>query len=74
MQLDYLKTTREVAKMMGCSVRNISKLVEAEKLKPIKILENGSFLFNTKDVEFLFTKKLKRNEFRITDYVRRCFA
>jgi excisionase family DNA binding protein len=57
MQLDYLKTTREVAKMMGCSVRNISKLVEAEKLKPIKILENGSFLFNTKDVEFFINQK-----------------
>ncbi len=59
MQLNYLKTTREVAKMMGCSVRNISKLVEAEKLKPIKILENGSFLFNTKDVEFFIKQKTK---------------
>lgn len=60
MQLDYLKTTREVAKMMGCSVRNISKLVEAEKLKPIKILENGSFLFNTKDVEFFIYQKTEK--------------
>lgn len=60
MQLDYLKTTREVAKMMGCSVRNISKLVEAEKLKPIKILENGSFLFNTKDVEFFINLKTEK--------------
>jgi excisionase family DNA binding protein len=60
MQLDYLKTTREVAKMMGCSVRNISKLVEAEKLKPIKILENGSFLFNTKDVEFFINQKTEK--------------
>jgi hypothetical protein len=60
MQLDYLKTTREVAKMMGCSVRNISKLVEAEKLKPIKILENGSFLFNLKDVEFFINLKTEK--------------
>jgi hypothetical protein len=60
MQLDYLKTTREVAKMMGCSARNISKLVEAEKLKPIKILENGSFLFNTKDVEFFINQKTEK--------------
>jgi excisionase family DNA binding protein len=60
MQLNYLKTTREVAKMMGCSVRNISKLVEAEKLKPIKILENGSFLFNTKDVEFFIKQKTEK--------------
>jgi excisionase family DNA binding protein len=60
MQLEYLKTTREVAKMMGCSVRNISKLVEAEKLKPIKILENGSFLFNTKDVEFFINQKTEK--------------
>ena len=60
MQLKYLKTTREVAKMMGCSVRNISKLVEAEKLKPIKILENGSFLFNTKDVEFFINLKTEK--------------
>ncbi len=60
MQLKYLKTTREVAKMMGCSVRNISKLVEAEKLKPIKILENGSFLFNMKDVEFFINLKTEK--------------
>jgi hypothetical protein len=60
MQLEYLKTTREVAKMMGCSVRNISKLVEAVKLKPIKILENGSFLFNTKDVEFFIKQKTEK--------------
>jgi hypothetical protein len=46
--------------MMGCSVRNISKLVEAEKLKPIKILENGSFLFNTKDVEFFINQKTEK--------------
>lgn len=57
MQLDFLKTTRQVAKMLGCSVRNVSKLVEAEKLKPIKILDNGSFLFNTKDVEFFINLK-----------------
>ena len=60
MQLEYLKTTRQVAKMMGCSVRNISKLVESEKLKPIKILDNGFFLFNAKDVEFFINQKTEK--------------
>lgn len=60
MQLDYLRTTKEVSKMLKCSVRNVSQLVKAEKLKPIKILENGSFLFNTKDVEFFINQKTRQ--------------
>jgi hypothetical protein len=60
MQLDYLRTSKEVSKMLKCSIRNISHLVKAEKLKPIKILENGSFLFNTKDVEFFINQKTQQ--------------
>lgn len=60
MELDYLRTSKEVAKMLKCTVWNVSKLVKAEKLKPIKILENGSFLFNTKDVEFFINQKTQQ--------------
>jgi hypothetical protein len=52
MQLDYLKTTKEVAKMLGCTSRNVSLMVKNGKLKPIKILENNNFLFNLNDVLF----------------------
>jgi hypothetical protein len=60
MQLDYLRTSKEVSKMLKCTVRNVSHLVKAEKLKPIKILENGSFLFNTADVEFFINQKTQQ--------------
>jgi len=60
MQLDYLRTSKEVSKMVECSIRNVSHLVKAGKLKPIKILENGSFLFNTKDVEFFINQKTQQ--------------
>jgi hypothetical protein len=59
MELNYIKTTKQVSKMLGCTTRNVALLVKAQKLNPIKILDNGSFLFNTKDVEFFITKKLK---------------
>jgi hypothetical protein len=52
MQLDYLKTTKEVAKILGCTSRNVSLMVNNGKLKPIKILENKNFLFNLNDVLF----------------------
>ena len=52
---------KKVAKMLKCSMRNISKLVEAEKLKPVKVLENGFFLFSREDVEtFVKSKKFKQ--------------
>jgi excisionase family DNA binding protein len=57
MQLEKLRTTREVSKMLGCTQRNISKLVEAKKLKPVKILENGLFLFDAQDVDSFFKQK-----------------
>ncbi len=60
MQLDYLRTSKEVSKMLKCSIRNVSHLVKAEKLKPIKILENGSFLFNTKDVEYFINQQSQK--------------
>ena len=59
MELNYIKTTKQVSKMLGCTTRNVALLVKAKKLNPIKILDNGSFLFNTKDVEFFISKKLK---------------
>jgi hypothetical protein len=60
MQLDYLKTSKEVATMLKCTQRNISKLVKAEKLKPIKVLENGTFLFNTADVVFYINQQSQK--------------
>jgi DNA-binding transcriptional MerR regulator len=59
MQLDYIRTTKQVAKMLGCTPRNIALLVKAKKINPIKILDSGSYLFNTKDVEFYLLNKLK---------------
>lgn len=59
MDLNYIKTTKQVSKMLGCTTRNVTRLVKGKKLNPIKILDNGSFLFNTKDVEFLISKNLK---------------
>jgi hypothetical protein len=61
MRLDYLKTTKQVAKMLGCTTRNVALLVKSKKLNPIKVLENGSFLFNTKDVEY-YLLKLQNHE------------
>jgi hypothetical protein len=61
MQLDYLKTTKQVAKMLGCTSRNVALMVKGDKLKPIKVLENGTFLFNTKDVEY-YLLKLQNHE------------
>jgi hypothetical protein len=61
MNLDYLKTTKQVAKMLGCTTRNVTLLVKGKKLNPIKVLENGSFLFNVKDVEF-YLLKLRNHE------------
>jgi len=59
MKLDYLRTTKQVAKMLNCTQRNVAILVKAGKLKPIKILENGTFLFNTKDVEYYLSNTSK---------------
>jgi hypothetical protein len=59
MQLDYLRTTKQVAKMLDCTTRNVTLLVSSKKLNPVKILENGSFLFNSKDVEFYLSKTRK---------------
>lgn len=60
MHLDYLKTTKQVAEMLGYTPRNIAFLVKAKKLNPIKVLDNGTFLFNTKDVEFFISNKQKK--------------
>jgi hypothetical protein len=60
MKLDFLKTSKEVAKMLNCTQRNVSHLVKDQKLKPISILENGSFLFNTADIESYKSKTTKK--------------
>lgn len=52
MELNYLKTTKEVAKILGCTSRNVSLMVKSKKILPIKILENKNFLFNLNDVLF----------------------
>jgi hypothetical protein len=52
MHLTYLRTTKQVSKMLECTTRNVALLVKNKKINPIKILENGSFLFNVKDVEY----------------------
>jgi hypothetical protein len=52
MSLNYLKTTKEVAKILGCTSRNVSLMVKNKKILPIKILENKNFLFNLNDVLF----------------------
>lgn len=52
MKLDYLKTTKEVARMLGCTSRNVTLMVNNGKLKPVMILENKNFLFNLNDVLF----------------------
>lgn len=44
-----MKTTREVATLLGCSVRNISALVEKGKLNPI-VKHKRFFLFDENEV------------------------
>jgi hypothetical protein len=61
--LDLLKTSKEVATMLKCTVRNVSHLVKAEKLKPIKVLENETFLFHVKDIDnFLVNYKIQKRK------------
>ena len=59
MILSCLKTTKQVAKMLECSTRNVAYHVVKGKLNPVLILENGSFLFNSYDVEQFKLKNLK---------------
>lgn len=50
-EIENIITSKEVAKMFGCTPRNISLMVSNGKLKPIKILENNGFLFDIEDIE-----------------------
>lgn len=60
MNLDFIMTTNEVSKMLNCSVRNVLNLVKAEKIKPIKIIQNRALLFDKQDIElFINQKKIK---------------
>ena len=60
MNLDYLKTTKEVAKILNCTSRNVTMLVQNGKIKPIRILENNHFLFNLYDILFYQSKTTKK--------------
>jgi len=62
-ELNDLRTTREVSKMLNCTVRNISKLVQEKKIKPIKILENETFLFDVNEItEFIRVKQPRKKQ------------
>ena len=57
-ELNDLRTTREVSKMLNSTVRNISKLVQQKKIKPILIIENKTFLFDVNEItEFIKVKQ-----------------
>jgi hypothetical protein len=58
-ELDDLVTTKQVAKMLNYSVRNISHLVKSKKIKPIKTIEDKIFLFDIKDVNKYIESKNK---------------
>lgn len=51
MQLENLRTTKQVSEMLKCTSRNVTRLVKSNKLKPVNVLENGSFLFDVKEIE-----------------------
>ena len=54
-------STKEVAQMLGCTVRNVSFMVKAGKLKPINQHERF-FLFDEKEVlTFKDVRDGKRN-------------
>lgn len=60
MNLEHLKTTSEVAKILNCTSRNVTKLVQNGKINPIRILENKHFLFNLNDILFYQSKTTKK--------------
>lgn len=57
MNLEFIMTTNEVSKMLNCSVRNVLNLVKAEKIKPIKIIQNRALLFDKQDIELFINQK-----------------
>jgi excisionase family DNA binding protein len=59
-KLDFIRTSKEVAKILNCTQRTVSNLVKNQKIKPISILENGSFLFNTADIESYKSQTTKK--------------
>ena len=50
MKVENIITSKEVAKILDCTVRNVTLMVKNEKLKPLKILENNWFLFDIEDI------------------------
>jgi hypothetical protein len=57
--VDNIRTTKQVAKILRCTSRNVALMVKGDKLKPIKVLENGDFLFNVSEVRDYMLKSCK---------------
>jgi len=57
--MTYL-STKEVAKNLGCTARNIALLVKSGKLRPVNN-HKEFYLFDAKEIE-LFTSKRLSNE------------
>ena len=51
--IDNIRTTKQVAKMLRCTTRYVAMLVKKEKLPTIKKLDNTWFLFDVNDVVVL---------------------
>ena len=60
MEVNYLKTTKQVAQMLECTTRNVTLKVSKGKLNPVLVLENGFFLFDVNDVEQYLLNTLNR--------------
>ena len=58
-ELNDLVTTKQVAKMLNYSVRNISHLVKSKKIKPIKTIEDKIFLFDINEINKYIESKNK---------------
>ena len=63
-KLNDLITSKEVSKILDCTPRYVRRLAQTGKLKPIKILEGGHYLFNTKDVELFVFYKWKQKKIK----------
>jgi DNA-binding transcriptional MerR regulator len=60
-KIENIIQTKEVARILGCTPRNISLMVRKGKLKPIKILENKEFLFDFNDIKNMKKCRLYEN-------------
>jgi hypothetical protein len=62
--LNDLITTKQVAKMLGCTVRNVALLVKDSKIKPILVLDNKHFLFDINQIKKINYVKRSRSTFK----------